>query len=121
ETADDSVDAIISTLTIAHINNLLGALREWNRILKSGASILLTDYHPTALQKGADRTFKHDGETMTIKSHVYGIQEIRRWAAELGWRELAFTERKIDEAVKHFYAEQKALQLYERFRNTPIV
>jgi ubiquinone/menaquinone biosynthesis C-methylase UbiE len=121
ETADDSVDSIVSTLTIAHMDDLPGRLREWNRVLKKNASILVTDYHPTALEKGADRTFTHNGETIAIKSRVYGVEELRRWTAELGWREMAFTERKIDEAVKHYYARQQALHLYERFRDTPIV
>ena len=30
-------------------------------------------------------------------------------------------EFKIDESVKHFYAKQKALNLYEKFYNTPFI
>ncbi|HEX2629616.1 MAG TPA: class I SAM-dependent methyltransferase, partial [Chitinophagaceae bacterium] len=58
EMADHSCDAIVSTLTVAHIPFIETALKEWDRILKSGAHIIITDYHPEALAKGGKRTFR---------------------------------------------------------------
>ena len=121
ETNSVSTEVVVSTLAIAHMADLPGALREWDRILKSQGDILLTDFHPAALEKGADRTFRHNGQLVSIKNHIYPLQEIRRLTLELGWSEVEFIELKIDETVKHFYEEQGALPAYQRFLNTPVV
>src|ERR1035437_10198276 len=56
---NESCDCIFSTLTIAHIKNAEEAIREWNRVLKPGGQMIITDYHPLALAKGGKRTFRH--------------------------------------------------------------
>jgi len=121
ETGNASADVVISTLAIAHIADLADALREWNRILKTQGDALLTDFHPAALEQGADRTFRHDGRLISVENHLHPIEEIRRLTRTLGWTEVDFMELKIDSTLKHYYQEQDALAVYERFRNTPIV
>ena len=59
ELKNESCDIIFSTLTIAHIKHAKKALQEWNRILKPGGEIIITDYHPVALAKGGKRTFSY--------------------------------------------------------------
>ena len=54
---NNSCDIIFSTLTVAHIKNIRKAITEWNRVLKPGGDIIITDYHPSALAKGGKRTF----------------------------------------------------------------
>jgi len=121
ETADASTDAIISTLAIAHIANLTAAFTEWNRVLRSQGEVILTDYHPAALEKGADRTFRHGGQLISIRNHIHSIEEITQLTLKLNWAEADFMELKIDETLKHYYVEQNALHSYERFQNTPII
>src|SRR5688572_24738582 len=50
---DQSADLLISTLTIAHIEKIEKAFTEWKRVLKKGGEMILTDYHPEALARGA--------------------------------------------------------------------
>ena len=121
ETADASTDAIISTLALAHIADLAAAFAEWNRILRSRGEVIMTDYHAAAFEKGGDRTFRHDRQLISIRNHIHSIKEIKRLTVELNWQEVEFMELKIDETLKHYYAEQNALHIYERFRNTPII
>lgn len=121
ETKSASADIVISTLAIAHIADLPVALAEWDRILKSQGDVFITDFHPAALEKGADRTFRHDGQLISIRNHTYPLEEIRRLTRGLNWSELEFIELKIDETVKHYYEEQRALPAYQRFLNTPVV
>jgi ubiquinone/menaquinone biosynthesis C-methylase UbiE len=121
ETGDASCDAIISTLVMAHIADLEGTFAEWNRILKRPGEIIITDYHPAALAKGADRTFRHDQELISIRNHVHPIEDVRQLIARLGWRELDFKELKIDETVEQFYEEQNTLDVYRRFYGVPII
>jgi ubiquinone/menaquinone biosynthesis C-methylase UbiE len=121
ELADSSCDIIISTLTVAHIENIEKALQEWNRVLKPGGEIIITDYHPAALAKGGKRTFRHEGKTVAVKNYIHPIERIRMLAKQLDWAEMRFAERIIDDSVKGYYETQKALPLFESFRNIPII
>src|SRR5262245_33267496 len=69
ETGNASVDVVTSTLAIAHIADLADAFREWNRILKNHGDVMLTDFHPAALEKGADRTFRHGAQLRSNHNH----------------------------------------------------
>jgi ubiquinone/menaquinone biosynthesis C-methylase UbiE len=119
--ADQSCDIVISTLAIAHIENIEEVLVEWSRVLKPGGSIIITDYHPVALTKGGDRTFKHNNELIAIKNYIHPIDMMKQLAAQLQFQVLNFTEKKIDGSVKHYYEKQKALHIFEQFSGTPII
>jgi len=100
---NNSCDLIISTLAIAHIENIEEAFKEWDRVLKQMGEIIITDYHPAALDKGGNRTFRHEGKLISVKNYVHPLEKIRRIATELQWQIVEFTERKIDDAVKSYY------------------
>jgi ubiquinone/menaquinone biosynthesis C-methylase UbiE len=121
EMPDHSCDAIVSTLTVAHIPFIETALKEWHRILRNNADIIITDYHPEALAKGGKRTFRHEGKTVAVKNHVHAIGRLRAIAWQLGWKEIQFTERVIDDSVKGYYERQNALHLFEDFKDIPII
>lgn len=121
ELATASCDLVISTLAIAHIGKLETALREWNRVLKPGGEIIITDYHPEALAKGGKRTFKLNGKLIAVKNYIHPIGQLRVLTRQLGWTELRFTERVIDDSVKGYYERQNALSLFESFRDIPII
>lgn len=117
----NSCDILISTLTIAHIEKLESALEEWNRVLKPGADIIITDYHPELLAKGGKRTFNHQNKIISIKNYIHPIERINALARQLHWKETRFTERKIDESVKGYYESKNALSLYEKFKGTAVI
>ena len=114
-------NVIISTLTIAHIRKIKKAFNEWNRILKPGGEIIITDYHPSALKKGADRTFLYQDKLIAVKNYVHSLEKITRIANQLHWRIKTFIEQVIDEEVKYYYKRRNALPLYEKFRGVPII
>lgn len=118
---DASVDLVVSTLALAHFSSLEETFEEWNRILKTGGDVVLTDYHPEALQHGATVTFMHGNTSVAIQHHIYSLETIKLLARFCGWAEINFTEYKIDEAVKHYYEQQHALRIYEKFRGKPII
>jgi ubiquinone/menaquinone biosynthesis C-methylase UbiE len=114
-------DLIISTLTLAHIDNIAEVFKEWDRVLKPGGSLIITDYHCEALLKGASRTFRNKNKLIAIKSHIYPIKQIMQIADSSGISQIQFCERKIDELVKHYYTKQNADHLYQHFYGTPII
>lgn len=121
ELSDASVDIIISTLTIAHIEDLENAMEEWNRVLKPGGNVLITDYHPEALAKGAQRTFIYNRKTISIKNHIHSINKINKIAEQLGYSTVRLMERIVDDSVKKYYEQQEAMTVYERFIDVPII
>lgn len=114
-------DIIINTLTIAHIKDPKKVLREWNRILKPGGEIIITDYHPAALAKGGNRTFRYQNKTIAVKNYVHPIETIKEIAAGLLLKVLCLNEKSIDEQVKSFYEKQNALPVFEAWKGTPII
>ena len=120
-TPEETVDIIISTLTIAHIEKPATALGEWNRVLKPGGHIVITDYHPGALEKGGKRTFVHKGKTISVKNHVHSIEKITGIAEQLHWQKLRLVEKTVDESARPWYEQQDALAVYESFKGTPVI
>jgi ubiquinone/menaquinone biosynthesis C-methylase UbiE len=116
-----SCDLVISTLTIAHIEDPVAALKEWNRVLKPGGAIIITDYHPEALAKGAKRTFKHGDRHLSIKNYIHPVEEIKNIGRQLGLSSIRSEENKVDETMRHYYEAQNAAKLFEQWKGVPII
>ena len=119
--ADNSFDLLVCTLTLAHISNAAAAIREWYRVIKPGGSMIITDYHPVALQRGGQRTFSHNGRLVAVKSYVYPIAFIIQTAISLGMEVITLTEKNIDDTMREWYVKQGALPVFEKFKGTPII
>jgi ubiquinone/menaquinone biosynthesis C-methylase UbiE len=118
---DNSCDVIISTLTVAHIKNLKEALQEWNRVLKPGGHMIITDYHPTALAKGGNRTFNFQNKTIAVVNHVHPIEKIMSFAGQLNLTVSRLIEKRIDNTIRHYYEKLDAISIYEEWESTPII
>lgn len=118
---DESCDLVLSTLTVAHIANLETSLREWDRVLRPGGDILITDYHPRALARGGQRTFREGDQVIAVHNYIHSLKKIRHIAGRLELRVLQLTERKIDNTMRPFYERQNALDVFKRFYGVPII
>lgn len=118
---NNSCDTIISTLTIAHIKNVEEAMIEWYRVLKPGGKIIITDYHPLALEKGGKRTFSYQKKIVSVTNYVHTIEKLTSVAEQLSMEVLRLTEKVIDESSRPFYEKQNALDVFEKWNGTPII
>jgi ubiquinone/menaquinone biosynthesis C-methylase UbiE len=118
---DKSCALVISTLTIAHIENAAAALQEWNRVLQPGGSMLITDYHPVALEKGAKRTFKNGAALIAIKNYVHRVSDITAMAKQLNLTTVRLIEKNIDDSMRPWYQKQDALAVFEAWKGTPVI
>jgi ubiquinone/menaquinone biosynthesis C-methylase UbiE len=119
--ANETYDAIVSTLTVAHIENIEEALAAWCRILKYNSDIIITDFHPNALAFGGKRTFKHNKHSIAIQNFVHYVYDIEGILLKNGFHIVNKLERKIDESVRHYYEAKDALQVYEKFKDSRII
>jgi SAM-dependent methyltransferase len=117
----DPFDVIVSTLTIAHIENLERALDSWCSMLRANSSIIITDFHPKLLAFGGKRTFKHNNKRLSVRNYVYNIHTIKTILQKNGFRVITEDEFIIDETVKHYYERQNALPVYEQFKGFPVI
>ena len=118
---DNRFDIIISTLTIAHIENIEEALKAWCRILKKGGEIIITDFHPAALAKGGKRTFRQQNQTISITNFAHQVEKIKLIAENLSLQVMKEEVRTVNEKVKKYYAQKNALAVYHQFMGMPMI
>jgi ubiquinone/menaquinone biosynthesis C-methylase UbiE len=118
---DQAFDVIISTLTVAHIENIEEALLAWCRILTSNGDIIITDFHPDILAVGGKRTFSHQNASIAVRNFVHPTATIRDILLRNNFNMVGHEELYIDESVKHYYRQQNALTVYEKFKGFPVI
>jgi len=118
---DETYDVIISTLTVAHIEDIDEAMQAWSRLLKSGGEIIITDFHPHTLAFGGKRTFKHNNSVMAVRNYVHPIYTIKDALSRNNFELLIQEEIQVDETMKPFYAKQNALHVYEKYKDFPVI
>jgi ubiquinone/menaquinone biosynthesis C-methylase UbiE len=118
---DSSIDFIVSTLTIAHIENIEEAIASWSRVLKDNGEMLVTDFHPALLGKGGKRSFSHGSRSLSVKNYTHSIEKIKKTLYDAGLTLIREEERTVNEQVKPYYESKNALPVYERFKGLPVI
>jgi ubiquinone/menaquinone biosynthesis C-methylase UbiE len=118
---DNFVDILVSTLTIAHVKNIHELFVAWNRLVKPGGEIYISDYHPMLLQNGGQRDFRMNGKKYSITNYVHPLNKIKGMARNYGWTLIQEEQKLIDKEVKSFYEKQGALSVYNRFEGFPVI
>lgn len=121
EVEGNTFDIIVSTLTVAHISDLDEAIKAWCRILKDNGDIIITDFHPDALAIGGKRTFNHHKIQIAVENYVHPVNTILEIFLNNGFHLVGMDERKVEESVRHYYADQNALHVYDKFKGMPII
>lgn len=121
ELADASCDVVISTLALAHIPSAARAMREWSRILRSGGAIVITDFHPDAIQAGMKRTFTSAGETFEIEHYAASLERLRGIAGDAGLTQVFMDQRVIDASVRPLFERAQYLEAYDRHKGVALV
>jgi len=119
--ADKTYDVILSTLTVAHIEDVEDALQTWCRIIKQNGDMIITDFHPNALASGGKRTFRHENKHIAIQNFVHTTDLIKKNLFKNGFDAIAYKEINVDETVKYYYEQQNAIHVYEKFKGQPII
>jgi len=115
DTAARSCDVIISTLTLGYIPDLAATFGEWNRVLKPGAEVVVTDFHPDVAAKG-DRSFRCGARSIRIRHFPHPLPLIRSMAATARLEMVRLDETIADDSLRPFYEAQGALGTFQRIR-----
>ena len=118
---DSAFDLIISTLTIGHIKDIHLQFQEWDRILKTGGKILITDFHPDAFSAGMKRSFPHKDEVIEVENYLYETEYLKKIFSNLKWEVISVYVKNINEDVKHLFEKQNYMSAYDKFYGTPLI
>lgn len=119
--ADASYDMIISTLTIAHIENIEQAFSSWSRLLKKNGEMIITDFHPDSLAKGSKRSFTYGQKRYYVTNYIHPLDKIRSILSRHGFSVIGHQEKYIDSSVKEYYLRQDAIHIFEKYKGTPVI
>ena len=64
-------DLVVCALTLCHVANLGGAVREFHRTMTLGAHLLITDVHPDFVSAGMPTQFVEDGVTYYLPNEPH--------------------------------------------------
>lgn len=118
----DSFDILWCRLVLGHTRRIDDAYRELGRVARTGASLIVTDFHPRAVAAGHRRTFRDTtGELRVIEHHVHLPSDHADAAARAGWRLVLQRDLRIGTEVRPFYERAGALQRYEADHGLPLV
>lgn len=115
-----SFDVIVSSLAIATTKNLEEALIAWCRILKPGGQIIITDYHPLAVPATVKGFWQRSPRSVDRNMLASRIDRIKAILMLKGFQPVYEQQHLAGEDLKHHYARQQALPLYERVQGIPI-
>ena len=118
---DSSIDLIISTLTIGHIKDVHDHFKEWDRLLKKGGEVIITDFHPGAFSSGMKRSFPFNNEVIEVENYLYDLKFLASVFTKLNWKIISTQEKIIDESVKHFFEKQNFIKAYNKYFGTPLI
>jgi malonyl-CoA O-methyltransferase len=118
--AGQAFDVVISGLALGHAANVHSWMAETARVLKSGGSLLYSDFHPEAVQAGLTRSFKDEqNDTCTVPHRCYGVALQREAAAAAKLAIEVIREVRVGIELKEPFP--KSEEFYRRWDGLPIV
>jgi malonyl-CoA O-methyltransferase len=120
--ADETFDVVWCRLVLGHLPDLDEAYAELARVCARGGRVVVTDFHPDAVEAGHRRTFRgDDGVVREIEHHVHTPREHRRAAARAGLTLVHRFDRAVGDTVRGFYERAGRLDAYEQQRGLAVV
>ena len=116
-----SFDVIWCRLVLGHLAAIRTAYRELARVADRGGLVIVSDFHPTAIEAGHRRTFRADSEVIELEHHVHRADDhiAAARAAGLGVREIR--EIAISSDVRCFYERAGRLDAFPNDFGLPVV
>jgi malonyl-CoA O-methyltransferase len=118
---DRAFDLVWCRLVIGYFPDLEPAFAELARVVDTGASIVVTEFHPAARAAGHRRTFRHGDRVHELLTYLHTAESITHAARLAGLTLCGTADAKIGPDVRHFYEIAGRDELYREQIGLPVV
>lgn len=118
---DQSVDVIWCRLALGHVPECAGVYAEFARVSRPEARIIVSDFHPAAVEAGHQRTFRDGPKVFAIEHHVHSVP-VQIAAASAGGLECVdISEAVVGPSIRSLYVGDDAEARYRAHEGLPLV
>jgi malonyl-CoA O-methyltransferase len=119
--ANASADVVICALSLGHITPIEPAITELARIVRPGGCLIVTDFHPDAVQRGWKRTFRSNGRLYEAETYPYTKECLIECARESGLVLRNLLEPCFGEQELPIFRQAGKPELFNEARGIPAV
>jgi malonyl-CoA O-methyltransferase len=115
-------DTVWCRLVVGHLSTVVPSYREFGRVCRRRATIVVTDFHPSASAAGCVRGF-HDveGNAHVVEHNVHQLHDHEEAAASAGFRLDACLDMTVGSALAPAYEHAGKHDEYDEQLGTPLV
>ena len=116
-----SFDVVWCRLVLGHLPTIVAAYSELARVADDGAAVIVSDFHPAAVEAGHRRTFSTGSDPIEVEHYVHQVADHLAAARRVG---LELTDRRdalIGEDVRPFYERAGKQGAYRDHVGLPVV
>lgn len=116
-----TIDMAICSFALSYVQNLYAVASELSRVLRKGGQLILSDLHPSGLERGWRRTFRHDGEVVEINNFQSPIEHVNRTFREHGFELEQIINPCFGEPERPIFRKSGKEHLYEQTQAGPAI
>jgi ubiquinone/menaquinone biosynthesis C-methylase UbiE len=111
----------LCALSLGHMTPIESTMAELARVVRPGGSLIVTDFHPGALDHGWKRTFRSNGKLYEVETHPYTTEQLTGYARRSGLELQELLEPCFDEPEREIFRVAGKQDLFEQVRHIPAV
>lgn len=116
-----TVDMAICSFAVGYVTNLGALASELSCALREGGHLIVTDIHPSGMERGWRRTFRHDGGVFEIANSQFSIEHLCKTFREHALKLERIFSPCFDEAERPIFKKCGKEHLFERSQAGPAI
>jgi malonyl-CoA O-methyltransferase len=114
-------DVIWCRLVLGHLPEIANAYAELARVAHDSSTLIVSDFHPAAVDAGHRRNFRLGDKVIEVEHHVHRVDDHIKSARAAGLELRQVREAEIGNDVLPFYASAHRLEALAEHVGLPVV
>jgi malonyl-CoA O-methyltransferase len=116
-----SFDVIWCRLVLGHLADIAAPYREMARALSDGGTVIVSDFHPAAYDRGHRRTFRQANRIWEIETHSHALSDHVAAANASGLTLAEQDQADVGPDIRELYIAAGRERLYDDHLGMPLV